>query len=79
MMGKTALAVPAASGVTAMPATMSGDSTAGGLHIEPLAAFAAAFTTESGNYGGNLVPSVLLGIVIAVVSLLGISSRREEQ
>jgi hypothetical protein len=79
MMGKTALAVPAASGVTAMPASMSGDSTAEGLHIEPLAAFAAAFTTESGNYGGSLVPSFLLGIVIAVVSLLGIRSRREEQ
>jgi hypothetical protein len=77
MMGKTALAVPAASGTTAMPASLTGDPAAGRPHIEPLAAFAAAFLTESGNYGGNLIPSVILGIVIAVVSLIGISSRKE--
>jgi hypothetical protein len=77
MMSKTALAVPAASGTNAMPASMSGDSIPQGHHVEPVEAFAAAFLTESGNYGGNLLPSVLLGIVIAVVSLIGLGSRRE--
>jgi hypothetical protein len=77
MMSKTALAVPAASGTNAMPASMSGDSISQGHHVEPVEAFAAAFLTESGNYGGNLLPSVLLGIVIAVVSLIGLGSRRE--
>jgi hypothetical protein len=61
-----------------MPASLEDEPAAGRHHIEPLEAFAAAFMTESGKYGGNLIPSVLLGIVIAVVSLLGISSRREE-
>ena len=77
MMSKTALAVPAASGTNAMPASMSGDSISQGHHVEPVEAFAAAFLTESGNYGGNLLPSVLLGIVIAVVSLIGLGSRKE--
>lgn len=77
MMSKTALAVPAASGTNAMPASMTADSTSLGRHIEPVEAFAAAFLTESGDYGGNLLPSVLLGIVIAVVSLIGLGSRRE--
>jgi hypothetical protein len=77
MMSKTALAVPAASGTNAMPASLTGDSTSQGRHIEPVEAFAAAFLTESGNYGGDLLPSVLLGIVIAVVSLIGLGSRRE--
>jgi hypothetical protein len=77
MMSKTALAVPAALGTNAMPASLTGDSTPQGHHIEPVEAFAAAFLTESGNYGGNLIPSVLLGIVMAVVSLIGLSSRRE--
>jgi hypothetical protein len=77
MMSKIALAVPAASGTNAMPASMNGDSISQGHHVEPVEAFAAAFLTESGNYGGNLLPSVLLGIVIAVVSLIGLGSRRE--
>jgi hypothetical protein len=77
MMSKAALAVPAASGTNAMPASMSDDSVSQGHHVEPVEAFAAAFLTESGNYGGNLLPSVLLGIVIAVVSLIGLGSRRE--
>jgi len=77
MMSKTALAVPAASGTNAMPASMNGDSTSQRHHVEPVEAFAAAFLTESGDYGGNLLPSVLLGIVIAVVSLIGLGSRRE--
>ena len=77
MMSKTALAVPAASGTNAMPASLTGGSIPQGYHVEPVEAFAAAFLTESGNYGGNLLPSVLLGIVIAVVSLIGLGSRRE--
>jgi hypothetical protein len=77
MTSKTALAVPAASGTNAMPASMNGDSISQGNHVEPVEGFAAAFLTESGNYGGSLLPSVLLGIVIAVVSLIGLGSRRE--
>jgi hypothetical protein len=78
MMGKAALAVPAALGTTAMPASATGDSTPDGHHIEPIEAFAVAFLTESGDYGGNLIPSVVLGIVIAVVGIVGISSRKED-
>ena len=77
MMGKTALAVPAASGTNAMPASMTSDSVPEGQYLEPVEVFAAAFLTESGSYGGNLIPSVVLGIVIAVVSLIGLGSRRE--
>jgi hypothetical protein len=78
MMGKAALAVPAALGTTAMPASATGDSTPDGHHIEPIEAFAAAFLTESGDYGGNIIPSVVLGIVIAVVGIVGISTRQED-
>jgi hypothetical protein len=77
MMNKTALAVPAVSGINAMPASMTDDSFVATHHVEPIEAFAAAFLTESGNFGGNLIPSVLLGIVIAAVSLVGVNSRRE--
>jgi hypothetical protein len=78
MMDKTALAVPAASGINAMPASLSESSESDGYHIEPIDAFATAFATKAGEYGGNLIPSVLLGIVIAAVSLMGIESRRED-
>jgi hypothetical protein len=78
MMDKTALAVPAASGINAMPASLSESSASDGYHIEPIDAFAIAFATKAGEYGGNLIPSVLLGIVIAAVSLVGIKSRRED-
>jgi hypothetical protein len=78
MMSKAALAVPAASGTNAMPASMTGESIPDGYHIEPVEAFAAAFLTESGDYGGSIIPSVLLGIVIAVVSLIGLNSPRED-
>jgi hypothetical protein len=77
MMDKTALAVPAVSGINAMPASMTDDSLQAPRHVEPIEGFAAAFLTESGNFGGNLIPSVLLGIVIAAVSLVGVNSRRE--
>jgi hypothetical protein len=77
MMDKTALAVPAVSGINAMPASMTDDSLQAARHVEPIEGFAAAFLTESGNFGGSLIPSVLLGIVIAAVSLVGVNSRRE--
>lgn len=77
MLSKTALAVPAASGTTAMPASMVSGSVPEDHHVEPVEAFAAVFLTESGSYGGNLLPSVVLGIVIAAVSLIGIGTRRE--
>jgi hypothetical protein len=78
MMSKTALAVPSASGTTAMPASMAIDASSEGHHAEPVETFAAAFFTESGDYGGNLFPSIALGIVIAVVTLIGIETRRED-
>jgi hypothetical protein len=77
MMDKTALAVPAVSGINAMPASMTDDWFQAARHVEPIEGFAAAVLTESGNFGGNLIPSVLLGIVIAAVSLIGVNSRRE--
>jgi hypothetical protein len=78
MMSKMELAVPTLSGVNAMPASLASDATPGGHHAEPVEAFAAAFFTETGDYGGNLLPSIALGILIATVSLIGIRSRHQE-
>ena len=77
MMSKTGLAIPSASGSTAVPASMAINASSEGHRSEPVETFAAAFFTESGNYGGNLFPSIALGIVIAVVTLIGIETRRE--
>jgi hypothetical protein len=78
MMGKTALAVPTLSAVNALPASLSSGATVEGHHADPVEVFAAAFFTESGDYGGNLLPSIVLGILIATVSLIGIRNRHEE-
>lgn len=78
MMTKTALAVPSASGVNAMSASMILDPSSQRNQIEPIEMFAAAFLTESGSYGQNLLPAIVLGVVIAAVSLKGIDSRRED-
>jgi hypothetical protein len=75
---KTGLAVTTALPPIAMPSATSDDSAGPRPHAEPIEALAAAFFTESGSYGGNLLPAVGLGIVIAVVSLLGVRSRRQD-
>ncbi|GMQ94105.1 MAG: hypothetical protein BMS9Abin12_1589 [Acidimicrobiia bacterium] len=79
MMNKTGIAVTAAMPPIAIPGPESRDDASSLTHAEPIAAFAAAFFTDSGNYGGNLLPSVGLGIVIAVLSLLGIRSRKRDE
>jgi hypothetical protein len=78
MVHKTALAVPTMSAPNAMPDSVGSGEAAVGHHAEPIEALAAAFFTESGDFGGNLLPSIALGIVIAVVSLIGIGSRKED-
>jgi hypothetical protein len=78
MPNRTALAMPSGSMTAAMPISMGGDAAQLGHHVEPVEVIAAAFFTETGNYGGNLLPSIALGILIAIVSLIGIDSRRED-
>ncbi len=77
MMEKDSLAVVAVAPPLAMPAA-SGDSSEGQQHAEPVEALAAAFFTDAGDYGGNMLPSIALGVVIAVVTLLGIGSRKQD-
>jgi hypothetical protein len=57
---------------------MGGDISLLGHHVEPVEAIAAAFFTETGDYGENLIPSIALGILIAIVSLIGIGTRKED-
>jgi hypothetical protein len=78
MVHKTALAVPTMSAPSAMPDSVATGEAAVQHHPEPLDALAAEFFTESGSFGGNLLPSIALGVVIAVVSLIGIGSRKED-
>lgn len=78
MMNKDGLTVVASSPPLAMPAFGAASEGAGLAHAEPVEALAAAFFTDAGNYGGNLLPSVVLGIVIAVVALVGIGSRKQD-
>jgi hypothetical protein len=62
----------------AVPISIGGENSQLGHHVEPVQAIAAAFFTETGNYGGSFVPSIALGILIAIVSLIGIGSRKED-
>jgi len=78
MMDKSGLIVTAAMPAIAMPTSTAEGSSQSRPHAEPVEALAAAFFTDSGDYGGNLLPSVVLGIVIAVVCLIGIRSRKED-
>lgn len=83
MMNKSSLTVIAAMPAVAMPAVVIASSTVGGSpparpHAEPVEALAAAFFTDAGNFGGSLLPSIVLGVVIAVVSLIGIGSRKKD-
>jgi hypothetical protein len=78
MMEKSGLAIVSAAPPMAMPALASSSDSEGFQHAEPAEALAAAFFTDSGTYGWNLLPSIALGIVIAVVTLLGIGSRRQD-
>ncbi|RLE16827.1 MAG: hypothetical protein DRJ28_00710 [Actinobacteria bacterium] len=78
MINKSGLAVTAAMPRIAVPTSAVEGSTQARTHAEPVEALAAAFFTHAGSYGGNLLPSIALGIVIAVVCLLGIGSRKEE-
>ena len=78
MMDKKGLAIVQATPPMAMPAIATSGDSESFQHAEPVEALAAAFFTDSGNYGGNLLPSIALGIVIAVVTLLGIGSRKED-
>ena len=78
MVDKTGLAVVSATPPMAMPALAASGDAEGFQHAEPVEALAAAFFTDSGNYGGNLLPSIALGVIIAVVTLLGIGSRRQD-
>lgn len=77
MVEKRGLAIISATPPMAMPSLASPGETADRPHAEPVEALAAAFFTDSGEYGGNLLPSVLLGIVIAVVTLIGIGRRNQ--
>jgi len=78
MMNKSGLTVTAAMPRIAIPTSAVEGSTQARTHAEPVEALAAAFFTHAGSYGGNLLSSIALGIVIAVVCLLGIGSRKEE-
>jgi len=78
MMDKTSLAVTSAMPPTAMPAALSGDASTLTSRAQPVEMIATAFFTESGSYGGNILPAIVLGVVIAVVSLLGVSSRKRD-
>ena len=78
MMNKSGLAITAAMPAIAMPTSTAAGSSPPRPHATPVEALAAAFFTDAGDYGGTLLPSIVLGIVIAVVSLIGIGSRRED-
>ena len=78
MVEKTGLAVVSATPPIAMPALAASGDAEDFQHAEPVEALSAAFFTDSGKYGGNLLPSIALGVVIAVVTLLGIGSRRQD-
>lgn len=78
MMNKSGLAVTAAMPPIAVSTSSLDESSQATPHAKPVEALAAAFFTHAGSYGGNLLPSIALGIVIAVVCILGIGSRKEE-
>ncbi len=78
MVDKSGLAIVSATPPMAMPALAASGDAGSFQHAEPVEALAAAFFTDSGKYGGNLLPSIALGVVIAVVTLLGIGSRRQD-
>lgn len=78
MMNKNSLTVTAALPAVAMPTSTVKGSSPARSHAEPVEALAAAFFTDAGDFGGNLLPSMVLGIVIAVVSLIGIGSRKKD-
>jgi hypothetical protein len=78
MPSRTAVAVPSGSMTAAMPISIGGENPQLGHNVEPVQAIAAVFFTETGNYGGSLIPSIALGILIAIVSLIGIGSRTED-
>jgi hypothetical protein len=78
MMEKTGLVITSAMPPTGLPASMSAGDTSSRRHAKPVEALVAAFFTDSGDYGWNLLAAVGLGMVIAVVSLLGIGSRRQD-
>ncbi|MEE8457417.1 MAG: hypothetical protein V3S28_05160 [Acidimicrobiia bacterium] len=78
MMNKSSLTVTAALPAVAMPTSTVKGSSPARSHAEPVEALAAAFFTDAGDFGGSLLPSMVLGIVIAVVSLIGIGSRKKD-
>jgi hypothetical protein len=78
MMNKSGLTITAAMPPIAVPTSTAEGSSRARPHAEPVEALAAAFFTEAGNFGGSLIPSIALGIVISVASLIGIGSRKEE-
>ena len=78
MMDKTDLAIVASMPPMALPTSLTQDGEGEVPHAEPVEALAAAFFTESGSYGGNLLPSVVLGVIIAVLTLAGIGHRNQD-
>lgn len=78
MVEKDSLTVTAVLPPTAMPDSHSGDPSTLTPRAQPAEMIAVAFFAESSSYGGNLLPAIGLGIVIAVVSLLGVDTRKRD-
>lgn len=78
MIEKSGLAVTAVVPPVAMPALSDAPDSSLRSDLQPVEALSAAFFTDTGDFSSNLLPSIGLGIIIAIVSLLGIGSRKPD-
>ena len=78
MVEKSGMAVTSVAPPNAIPSQSGEDAAAPRRNLKPVEALNAAFSTDAGSFGGNLFPSIALGIVIAVLSLFGIGTNSQD-